>query len=272
MPTRDEQVEELKSNLVHLSSYLKELLKNTTGVWQYDDMVYRFYHQSFKVFYIQSITKAIVAGLKDICPEGCKIDQWFLQIIDEGTGKEFVMHDTNSRWLEETRPLLEAYFHAKYMLEMAVKYIDNAADPEFGNGMIESGWASLLYLYGLRQILMDNSKPTSSDKNHNITYEALQESYKAAMEKAFNPPVLQKNWSVDSQYNYTIASTGTDASTSNVVLYSNKYSCSYCGADVSFAGAEKHMTYHKDYDELKKDFSELLELISSYLDSEKIDE
>jgi hypothetical protein len=43
------------------------------------------------------------------------------QIIAEGTSKKFSA-ETNQRWLEETRPILEAFFHAKTMLELAVKY------------------------------------------------------------------------------------------------------------------------------------------------------
>lgn len=150
MSNKDEQIDELKSNLVHYKAVLKETLDHATGKWQYDDLVYRFYHQSFKVFWIQSLTKSIVGFLNDIRPHKAKMDDWFLQIVAEGTGKEFNMDSTNDHWLEETRPMMEAYFHAKFMLEMAVKYSEFADDPDFGVGMMESGWAALLYLYGLR--------------------------------------------------------------------------------------------------------------------------
>jgi len=71
---------------------------------------------------------------------------WFLSILHEGTGKEFDMED-NARWLEVTRPILEAFFHARFFLEMAVKY---GRDLKYPPKMLPSGWASFLYLYNLR--------------------------------------------------------------------------------------------------------------------------
>lgn len=53
----------------------------------------------------------------------------------------------NAKWDVTTRPLLEAFFHARFMLEMAIKYgreLDAPPKP------LPSGWASVLYLYGLR--------------------------------------------------------------------------------------------------------------------------
>jgi hypothetical protein len=45
-----------------------------------------------------------------------------------------------------TRPILEAFTHAKSMIEMAVRYADLPAPP----APLPSGWAALLYLYDLR--------------------------------------------------------------------------------------------------------------------------
>jgi hypothetical protein len=42
---------------------------------------------------------------------------------------------------------LEAFFHARYVLEMAVKYGDDLDEP---TNLLPSGWAGLLYLYNLR--------------------------------------------------------------------------------------------------------------------------
>ncbi len=53
----------------------------------------------------------------------------------------------NARWLEVTRPMLEAFFHAKYFLAMACRYGRELDEPP---QVLPSGWASLLYLYGLR--------------------------------------------------------------------------------------------------------------------------
>jgi hypothetical protein len=46
-----------------------------------------------------------------------------------------------------TRPIVEAFFHARFFLEMAVRYgneLDKAPH------MLPSGWAALFYLYELR--------------------------------------------------------------------------------------------------------------------------
>ena len=67
----------------------------------------------------------------------------FEDILREGTGKKF---QDNADWDRETRPLLEAFCHAKFMVEMAVRYADMPRPPQ----PMPSGWAALLYLYDLR--------------------------------------------------------------------------------------------------------------------------
>jgi hypothetical protein len=87
----------------------------------------------------------IVESLQALSPD-TKLNEWFFAIIKEGTGKEFKKED-NERWLEVTRPILEAFFHARYFLEMAVKYVRELKHPP---DRLPSGWASLLHLYNLR--------------------------------------------------------------------------------------------------------------------------
>jgi len=53
----------------------------------------------------------------------------------------------SATWDASTRPLLEAFFHARYFLEMAVKYGAELDEPPT---TLPSGWAGLLYLYNLR--------------------------------------------------------------------------------------------------------------------------
>jgi hypothetical protein len=143
-----ERSERERALLVAIKARLPELdalLARVSGHWTYEDYVYRFYHQSFKVFGVQSETSAIVAALSALAPE-CSLNEWFSRIVAEGTGHTFSTED-NARWLEVTRPVLEAFFHAKYFLEMACKYgRELDAPPE----SLPSGWASVLYLYGLR--------------------------------------------------------------------------------------------------------------------------
>lgn len=128
---------------------LSELLGEISGEWAYEDYVYRFYHQSFKVFRMQDSTLKIVAALQALMPEA-QLNQWFMGIIAEGTVRVFDFqypYRTNQNWLQETRPIVEAFMHAKYMLEMAVKYGAELGGPV---NLMPSGWAAFLYLYGLR--------------------------------------------------------------------------------------------------------------------------
>ena len=125
---------------------LKELLKKVNGPWYYEDSIYRFYHQSFKVYSIQDMTLTIVKALKDAAPKGSVFNGYFEIIFKEGTGKKF-KHRHNDAWLRHTRPQLEAFFHARYFLEMAVKY---GRELKEAPRVLPSGWAGLLYYYGLR--------------------------------------------------------------------------------------------------------------------------
>jgi len=63
-----------------------------------------------------------------------------------GTGRIFELGH-NQRWHEETRPILEAFFHARMMLQMAVQY---AGKLDSRPAMLPNGWAAFLYLYRLR--------------------------------------------------------------------------------------------------------------------------
>ena len=68
-----------------------------------------------------------------------------MEIVSLGTGKEFRLED-NKEWAKVTRPILEAFFHARFFLEMASRYHSLEKPPQ----LLPSGYAALLYLYGLR--------------------------------------------------------------------------------------------------------------------------
>ena len=74
-----------------------------------------------------------------------------MHIVREGTGKTFTEED-NKNWLAVTRPIAEAFFHARYFLEMAIKY---GKELEFPPQQLPSGWAALLYLTTLDDGLDD---------------------------------------------------------------------------------------------------------------------
>ncbi len=125
---------------------LTTLADRVKDEWAEGDLVYRIWHQSFKVYGIQDLTLRIVSALEAIAPENCELDERFRQIIAERTGKAFE-YEHNQRWLAETRPMLEAFWHADFMLRMAVRH---ARELDQAPNLLPSGWAALLYLYGLR--------------------------------------------------------------------------------------------------------------------------
>lgn len=65
---------------------------------------------------------------------------------EEATGKKFTL-DMNQRWLESTRPIVEAFLHARYFLEMTIKYGKELKEPPMH--LRPHGWAAALGLFGL---------------------------------------------------------------------------------------------------------------------------
>jgi hypothetical protein len=139
------EVQTLFKNLQSHLPDLETLLTQGSNHWRYEDPIYRFYHQSFKVYGLQDETKRIVKALQGLAPQ-LPLNKWFALIVEEGTGKVFKPED-NQNWLAVTRPILEAFFHARFFLEMAVKYGHELQTPP---NTLPSGWAALLYLYNLR--------------------------------------------------------------------------------------------------------------------------
>jgi hypothetical protein len=144
----EERQQELQSLLSNIKARLPELtalLEKVSSHWHAEDGFYRFYHQSFKVYRLQDDTLEMVAALRSLALQ-CPLNTWFEQIIHEGTGKEFQL-EHNQRWLEETRPMLEAFFHARTMLQFVVRY---GRELDQAPRILPSGWAAVLYLYRLR--------------------------------------------------------------------------------------------------------------------------
>jgi len=140
---------------------LKRVLAGASSHWGYEDPIYRFYHQSFKVDGIWESTDDIVRVLKSLSER--PFNKWFERIIKEGGPggqpvlegnlEDYVKARLNGLsiedvWLKSTRPKLEAFFHAKFMLEMAVRYGEGLK--EMPTQVLPSGWAALLYLFDLR--------------------------------------------------------------------------------------------------------------------------
>jgi hypothetical protein len=146
--------DELLANIHAHWSELHDLLEEIRSHWVYEDLVYRFYHQSFKVYALQHETKRIVETLRSVAPGGTTFSLMFEEICQAGaSGKEFETTH-NQEWTVHTRIFLEAFFHAKFFLEMAVKY---GRELRAAPTILPSGWAALLCLYNL----LVNNKTTS---------------------------------------------------------------------------------------------------------------
>ena len=135
----------LLANMRQQAPQLQELLEQVNSHGCYEDRMYRFYHHSYKVYRLQDETQSIAAALAGIAPEGRGFCDFFLTILQSGTGQEFQLED-NRHWIERTTPILQAFLHARYFLEMAVKY---AAQLEQPPEIMPSGWAALRHLYDM---------------------------------------------------------------------------------------------------------------------------
>lgn len=94
---------------------LAELLARVDDHWGAEDGVYRYNHHSYKVFRLQDMTTEIVEALQAIAP-GRSLNPKFVEIVRHGTGKTFSIED-DRRWSEVTRPIVEAFFHARFFLQ-----------------------------------------------------------------------------------------------------------------------------------------------------------
>ena len=144
----------LLDNIKENMPELEKMLGKVSGL-SYEDRMYRFYHYSLKVYWFQELTNDMLKILKKISPYTEEKDgmtwlepfcNFFNEIINEGTGWEHKLSH-NQKWGMVTRPIVEAFLHSKYFIEMAVKYgnkLDEAPK------MLPSGWAALLELYKIR--------------------------------------------------------------------------------------------------------------------------
>lgn len=113
----------------------------------YEDGIYRFYHHSFKVYQLQAYTSNAVDIFKRIADANSnQLCEWFEQIVAAGTGITWEPEHNHS-WTVTGRPIVEAFLHAKYFLEMLIKYGREMIEAP---GMLPTGWAAILELYNQR--------------------------------------------------------------------------------------------------------------------------
>ena len=141
----DEYRARLLQNIKTRLPQLEKLLADLEDEQAAEDGVYRFYHGSYKVYGVQHATTLIVDALKELLPDR-PLNAWFGQIVALGTGHKFE-DENNDNWFTTTRAIIEAFYHAHYFLEMAVKYGREFDEPP---NCMPSGWAAVLYLFNLR--------------------------------------------------------------------------------------------------------------------------
>ena len=124
---------------------LEALEQRVSSHWIGEDHFYRFHYQSYKVYALQNTTLEIVAALQALLPER-PLTGFLPEIVADGTGRTFTP-EVNTRWTAETRPILEAFFHAREFLRLIVHYGRELETPP---QTLPSGWAVVLLLYGLR--------------------------------------------------------------------------------------------------------------------------
>lgn len=115
-----------------------------------EELFYRYYHNSLKTYGYQNTTLKMVEMLKTLSPQ--PLNEKFLEIIGNGTGKVFRWNDgvnlgSNALWDEENLPMIQAFCHAKFFLQMAVRYGETLTEAQT---WLPTGYAALLYLYNLR--------------------------------------------------------------------------------------------------------------------------
>ena len=131
----------LKVNLTELEGLLIQFAD------MYEDGIYRFYHQSFKVYQLQFLTSQASDVFENIAKAAdTRLCDSFKQIVAAGTGAEWEI-DHNHQWLLHTRPIVEAFLHAKYFLEMMVRF---ATKMDSAPTTLPFGWAAILELYNQR--------------------------------------------------------------------------------------------------------------------------
>lgn len=145
---KDNQQEEMNKLLANIKLALPTLEQwhhEATNCWAEEDLIYRYYHGSFKVQWLQSHTIAAVDIFKKI---DTNLNEEFLRIVKEGTPGQFQM-GWNQSWEKIALPITTAYFHAKYFVEQLIKYGKTIAEGE-APMLLPSGWASVLYLFNQR--------------------------------------------------------------------------------------------------------------------------
>jgi hypothetical protein len=140
------QETQLLENIVNNLEGIEKCLNLFNNLRGYEDLVYRFYHQSIQVFQAQNFINSGYEKLKSLNPKKeKKLDEYYEEIVHEAMSKEFSL-ETNKIWTRETRPIIEAFLHTRYFIEQARHY-GLELEKEKIPLRKPFGWAALLTLY-----------------------------------------------------------------------------------------------------------------------------
>ncbi len=111
--TRDEAERVLLHTIRECLPELSALLEKVAPYSRFEDGFCRFCHQSYKLCGLQEHTLEIGMALRSLAP-GRPLNDRFQRIARDGGGRIF-WPEHNRGWLQETAPIVEAFFHARAM-------------------------------------------------------------------------------------------------------------------------------------------------------------
>ena len=143
----------IKQILPELEALLNELNPQDDRLlrtWGSEDNLYKFWQRSPNVDRMRDDLRKIVAALLALHrgrhEDGGIFDPLFSSMLSDALVNEKFTPNSDA-WLRWSRSVAEAYMHAMFFLQVAVKY-GHALDAV--PATLPSGWGALLCLYGLR--------------------------------------------------------------------------------------------------------------------------
>jgi hypothetical protein len=131
----------IKDNLETLEAINGRLHADRAG-----DLVYRYFHQSFKVFALQKMTDEAVTALQGLLPDR-PLDPTLTIPVARGTGHEFSMEAHNGDWVGVPLSIISAFLLVREVVDFAIwsgRNLETAPD------LLPERWAAVLDVFGVR--------------------------------------------------------------------------------------------------------------------------
>ncbi len=144
----EKSIEKDQALLVAIKHHLPKLDELKEALHrEYENGIYRFYHQSLKVYQLQYSTLEALALIQQIATDtDNELNSEFMLILMQGTGIEFdIAH--NQAWSSHTRTIVEAFLHAHYFINMLTNF---GHQLDIAPQWLPNGWAAILELFNQR--------------------------------------------------------------------------------------------------------------------------